>query len=458
LPTGGEEGAAWRRIAARQGRESSARAPRGRWFLGAGAVLAAAALFIAGRPRGKPAPTPRAVATAPSAPAPLASTQRPTIPHPLGEVGAVGHAGARAPAGLEVAAPPVRLALAPAPRPLPSGPVALGGDLGEAGEATVEIAPGTSARAAGDRALVRVVVDHGEVTLHVEKRVPGGPAFEVAAGPYRFRVLGTRFRVARRALDRGRGARVELWVDEGRVAVARGARALGFVEAGGHWSADRPSPQSAPSLEATPPSASAPKAPAPRSSARPRCEELAARIETAREALSCYLAEAQGSGLGAETALYEAARLRRDALRDEQGALETLRLYRARFPAGMLSAEVDLSIVELLPKLNRHQDALQEIGRLLAEDPGRERAAELHLMRGNIYREVLEDFGRAERDYAAVEAAQAPLVGDATFFRGVCLQALGRSAEARATLDRYLASGSSRFADEARRHLGRLPR
>jgi hypothetical protein len=49
-------------------------------------------------------------------------------------------------------------------------------------------------------------------------------------------------------------------------------------------------------------------------------------------------------------------------------------------------------------------------------------------------------------------------VGEASFFRGVCLQALGRADEAREVFLRYLADGPGRFADEARRRLGRLAR
>jgi hypothetical protein len=460
-PTTADEGAAWRRMAARQGhaRPEGGGGP-GWWWWSAGAVVAAVGLLVLGRagwsPAGPDARTHAALAPAPRAA--RAPEARPNV-EPALRASAAPRAAVAPPSSaapeptVATAAPPVRLALAARPVPLPAGPAAL------EDEATVEAAPGTAARAATDGALVRVVLDRGEVRLHVQKRVAGGPGFEVDAGPYRFRVLGTRFRVAHRAQEQARGSQVELWVEEGRVSVARGARALGVIEAGGHWSADqtpahtiRRPPLAAASV---PPPAPAP-APVP---ARARCGELASARETAGEAVSCYLAQAAGGdGIAAETALYEVARLRRDALRDGAGALEAFRQYRDRFPRGMLRAEVDLSIVELLPKLNRHHEALEEIGRLLAEDPGRERAAELQFLRGNIYREVLEDYGRAERDYAAVEAAHAPLVGDATFFRGVCLQALGRTVEARASLDRYLASGAERFADEARRRLARLPR
>ena len=192
-------------------------------------------------------------------------------------------------------------------------------------------------------------------------------------------------------------------------------------------------------------------------SPRATCATLGANASTARDAVACYLVVARDGGPAAETALFEIARLRRDVLGDGAGALAALQEARTRFPTGRLRQEVDLSIVELLPDLNRHNEAIEEIGRLLAEGHDLERTAELRVMRGDIYREVLEDFGHAERDYAAAEEARAPTVGDATFLRGVCLQALGRTAEARATFERYLAAaGAERFADEARRRLQRL--
>jgi hypothetical protein len=50
------------------------------------------------------------------------------------------------------------------------------------------------------------------------------------------------------------------------------------------------------------------------------------------------------------------------------------------------------------------------------------------------------------------------VVDEATFFRGACLQSLGRADEARAALERYLAAGRRPFSDEARRRLDHLAR
>jgi ferric-dicitrate binding protein FerR (iron transport regulator) len=445
-PTPGQESAAWRRLSA------PSRHGGGAVWVAAASVVAAAVLVLSARRDHAGA----VVATRAPAPARPESAAAPATPA----------AAAHAPARARAAQPPqhqTRLALAARPCPLPVGLAAL------ADEATVEVGAGTRARASADDGLVRVVVDRGEVLLHVDKRTFGGPAFEVAAGPYRFRVLGTKFRVARSASTTDR---VELWVEEGRVAVSWRGRELGIVEAGGYWAgratrvAARAPTVVADATAATPPPGDVAEAepPAPAApargglSSRTLCAELAASPATARDAVNCYLGSGDSDGVASETALFEAARLRRDALRDAAGALETFQLYRARFPRGMLRAEVDLSIIELLPKLNRHREAVEEIGRMLAGDGGRERAAELLFLRGNIYREVLEDFARAERDYAGVEAVRAPEVGDATFFRGVCLQAVGRADEARAAFERYLAAGPARFTEEATRRLRRLAR
>jgi hypothetical protein len=474
-PHGRDEAAAWRRLTSRPALVPTE--TRARRWLASGALIAAAVALIVlvGR---RPSDAPFSSSTvATHLPSPSGGHTAPLhgdAQHVEQPVGRHVDVGQPAPARLgprreQVPEPPAeapapRLALSPRPATIAPGRAAL------ADEATVEVAEGSTARASADAAWVRVLLDHGEVGLHVAKRVPGGPGFEVVAGGYHFRVLGTRFRVARNAHD---GPPVELWVEEGRVAVSHRGRALGVVAAGGHWDTGpaHPERREAPtaaerSRQSRHASASsrvvaatqASPVPAERRSAPPTCAALAADAATAREAVACYLPVAQGGDLAAETALFEIARLRRDDLGDGAGALAALQESRTRFPAGILRDDVDLAIVELLANLNRHNEAIEEIGRLLADGHGVERTAELRVMRGNIYREVLEDYGHAERDYAAAEAARAPNVGDATFFRGVCLQALGRTAEARATYQRYLDGGAARFAEEAGRRLQRLGR
>lgn len=448
---------AWGRVADRV----AARAVRRWMWTGAFAAAGVAALwFVTSR------------GDAPVASSPVVATSGAPAASKLAATAATADLlPAAAPKAVEA---PARTGVKLSRRPVTLAP----GHAALASEAEVDVASGTSARATADEDWVRVTLDSGEVGLHVEKRVAGGPGFEVVAGSYHFRVLGTRFRVARVPAGEKPEAPVELWVEEGRVEVSRRGRVLSVVGAGGHWGATPAAPtvaDASPAPAATtrvrrtkhvtkrlaarvtvaPVTDDATLAATPMLT-RARCAVLADEASTAREAVACYLEQARRDGIAGETALYEVARLRRDVLGDAEGALAALRDSRARFPRGMLRHEVDLSIVELLPKLNRHGEALEEIGRLLAEGHGEERAAELHVLRGNVYREVLEDFVRAERDYAAAEDERAPVVGEATFLRGVCLQALGHTPLARAAFERYLASGAHRYADEAKRRLNRL--
>jgi TolA-binding protein len=478
LPTPSEEAAAWHRLEETDPMTITGRTRLVRWTgLAGGAAVGVVALVLWARPD----------VMAPVAFDPGAANRRPTprvgvMPFPelpsAAEPPATSTPGRRAPNS----APRVRLALSPRPVSIAAGESEL------ADEATVQVTPEAVVEASATQRLVRVSLKRGAIDLQVTPRSPDKPVFEVAAGPYSFRVVGTAFRVT---LDPAAesGSQVRLDVTEGKVAVMRGGRHLSSVVAGQRWTEGGRHPRgesakgerasgSAGSRAAANKMAAAGGAPSSSSSAaaaaaaappadgqpvagtalrRARCGELAAAGQP-REAVACYLAQAEGDGVVAETALYETARLRRDALRDASGALDAFRAYRSRFPRGMLRAEADLSIVELLPKLNRHREALDEVGRLLAAGPGRERAAELRVLRGNIYREVLEDFSRAERDYAAAEEALRPLVGDATFFRGICLQALGKSDLARETYARYLAATPGRYREDAQRRLEILKR
>lgn len=462
-PDARAEAIAWVRVADR----APARAVRQRLWSGAFVAAGIAAAIWFGTNRADEALAPARVevaATTNAAPADLKTDPKTSRPR---DGAAVTKAAMKTAARADADQEPVRerVSLSRRPVALAEGRAAL------AAEATVEVAGGTSARATADEDWVRVTLDSGEVGLHVAKRVAGGPGFEVVAGAYHFRVLGTRFRVARVPARTAPQTPVELWVEEGRVEVSRRGRVLSIVGAGGHWGATPVA--EAPARATSSPSRRAKRlaaraavgqvtddaAPTPSSTpmlTRARCAVLADDAATAREAIACYLEQARRDGVAGETALYEVARLRRDVLGDAEGALAALRDNRARFPRGMLRHEVDLSIVELLPKVNRHGEAIAEIGRLLNEGHGEDRAAELHMLRGNIYREVLEDFVRAERDYAEAEHERAPAVGDATFLRGVCLQALGRTPMARTAFERYLESGSRRYADEAKRRLDRL--
>ena len=200
-----------------------------------------------------------------------------------------------------------------------------------------------------------------------------------------------------------------------------------------------------------------PPAPAPDlkdAAPAPDCLSLARRGQT-RDAEACFLKRAEGSGLGAEMALYEVARLRRDVLADADGALRALTEYGRRFPSGSLRREADMSQLELLVQLGRSEDALKQSDALLSSSASGERAAELHLLRGHILRKAQSRFAAAAREYELAENAGAH-GGETTYFRALCLDALGRTAEAAALFSQYLEQPQRPYAEDAKRRLKRL--
>lgn len=205
-------------------------------------------------------------------------------------------------------------------------------------------------------------------------------------------------------------------------------------------------PISAPPTRALPSRDSAsPDAVAPgvSSETQPDCMALARNSQT-RQAEQCFTARAQGTGLAAEMALYEVARLRRDVLRDPESALGALDEFRRRFPSGSLRREVDMSRVEILVGLGRANDALRESAELLGSSAGRERAGELHLLRGNVYRQTLADPQAALAEYASAERSGGALGAEATYLRATCLESLGDEAGAVAAYRAYLSSSAKR--------------
>ncbi|HTV22585.1 MAG TPA: hypothetical protein VMG12_28045 [Polyangiaceae bacterium] len=199
---------------------------------------------------------------------------------------------------------------------------------------------------------------------------------------------------------------------------------------------------------------------APSSAARP----VEARIDCtdllqkdARAAEQCYAERAaESSGLSAEAALYELARLRRDVQRDPKGALAALNDYRERFPNGSLRNEVGLSRVELLSGLGRSREALSEAEALLASAQGNERAVELYLLRGDIYRRDLSDYAGAAREYAKAEAFGGGFGAEATRLRGLSLEALGDTEGALAAYRRYLSGPDQPRKTEVNRRIEAL--
>jgi hypothetical protein len=200
----------------------------------------------------------------------------------------------------------------------------------------------------------------------------------------------------------------------------------------------------------------APTSMAPTSVARALDERVdclhIARQGEPRAAERCFAERAAGSGLSAEMALYDMARLRRDVLRDGDGALRALDDYRQRFPEGSLRHEVSITRVDLLADLGRSREALNESETLLGSASGQERAAELHMLRGNVFRRHLADPASAAREYAKAEQLGGALSAEATRQQGLSLEATGDLHGALAAYRRYLARGDGlRQAEVTRR-------
>ena len=459
------ENAAWDGALARLGRDASGHRGRLVFALVVGAVAGATALYVALSPHPRffaaRSLAPAATAPAPAAIAASAAVSSIAAPPRSPSPRAVPSSRPSAP---PADAPHIRLGRA-AVR-LPVGAAEL------ADEARVTLSPDGSARAFATPSAATVELATGAVDLHVEKRrAETGHAFEVQAGPYRFTVLGTVFRVARTAGD------VTLSVTEGRVAVSRGGTPLAIITAGGFWSGGArgepaglpPAPPAATASAGTARAlamrASASPAAVPRSSgtvagAPPSTsDDCAARAAEgdALGAADCFTAAAAGTDLGAEVALYQAARLYRDALGRPDRAVATLQEARRRFPAGALAAEVDLSLAELLPKQGRYREAREATGAALDRHPPPPRAAELHLLRGNVLRAGLARCPDAEREYAVAAGAGDEQVADAaSFWRATCLELDGRRPEARAAFASYLGRPRPARVAEARRHLQAL--
>jgi len=460
------ENAAWDGTLARLGRDAGRYRGRLVAALVLGAVTGAAALYVA---------------LSPHAPWVTSDLRPPSPGHPVpvtaGPVAATATDRASQPAARSQVA---KKASPPADAPhIRLGRAAVGLPVGAAelvGEADVNLSPDGTARAYTTPAAATVELGTGVLDLHVEKRhAEDGHAFEVAAGPYRFTVLGTMFRVSRVAND------VTLSVTEGRVAVSQGKTALAIITAGGFWSgtvAKERAPHAAPSSDAPsaargagattvasrPSAARAPQAALPATTVPPDVRTAgvlasgacAARADAGDPAgaADCFTAAATGDNLGAEVSLYEAARLYRDALGQPERAVAALQEARRRWPAGALATEVSLSLAELLPKLGRYRQALDEAQALLDRHPGGVRAAELHLLRGDVLRAGLARCPAAESEYAAAAATDDPRVADAAaFWRAACLETDGHRAEARAAFASYLARAHPQRRAEAARRL-----
>lgn len=457
----GSEERAWRRLRASGALVPGATTGFRAWIIGfstAAVVGIAVVLFM--RPVDSP------VASTEATPVPTGATPEPA-PAPK-----AGPAPAPTPGPPPAAAN--TFAASNVPRLLPAGLWAIGEDL------RVALARSSAATVASDQRGTRLGLASGEIALEVQPQ-RAGRRIEVRADPYRFVVVGTVFRVERAA------AEVKLTVDEGAVAVYRRATHLATVPAGQRWTGETrvagpapaaPSPEKRtpavvaapattgpivpPSVAVSPPAQTTIVVPRGASGTVPPplvrnvAEDCAATSLDDR--LRCLERRAGSTGIAAETALYELAELHRDWRKDLPAALTAFQAVRTRFPAGVLRLEVDLSIIDLMPRLGRHAQALEESARFLAAHPQSERAPDLHLLRGNIFREVLGDCARAATEYGA--AAASPEGGNhrARFLQAACLEALGRAPEAISAYRAFLSARANAAASDVAEAESRLRR
>lgn len=331
-----------------------------------------------------------------------------------------------------------------------------------AGEASISVGPRSQAsavRRAGSGPTVTLVA--GRAALEVVHKSRPAP-FRLIAGPFTFTVLGTAFSVERGATE------ITLAVTQGRVAVSRDKRTLALITAGGFWTGTLEA--AAPTVTAqtragtsTPgPAEFAPSAPAAApSQVKPSavsCGGRGAPGQTPATRLACWRAQVTGGGLRSEVALYNMGTIARDELGDQPQALAAFEELRRHYPDGTLRTEAELSIVGLLARTGRYADALAESARLLGQRVGNERAAELHVLRGNVYREGFGDLTRAADEYrlATNQLGRPATADEALFLHAVTLEAMGRHAEAVERYREYLTRVHPAHEKEARQRLLRL--
>lgn len=197
----------------------------------------------------------------------------------------------------------------------------------------------------------------GRIGLQVPPQRPEVP-FVVMAGPYRVRVVGTRFSIELNA------EQVSVGVTEGVVEVERDGRVV-RLRAGQSWSGAIAEPRRANVAIAST---------SVETGTQTRKALAAGDVEETLRLLSLLSRKDDPAG---ENAVYESARLVRDRLKQPREALRIWRSYRTRFPNGMLRAEVDLNIVETLAQLGSRDRALVEAEDFLQRHPDSERRTEV---------------------------------------------------------------------------------
>jgi len=186
------------------------------------------------------------------------------------------------------------------------------------------------------------------------------------------------------------------------------------------------------------------------------CRGWASHAQPER-AVDCYQTIARESGIGAEVALYEAARLSAEALDDAPRALALLEQHGTRFPNSVLRVEVEWLKIRSLERAGRLEEALSASEVLLDSAAGRTLAPKLHLLRGRIYAGARHECALALPEYVALLGEPGPAGDEAEFNRARCLEQLDKPAEARTAYQRYLGRPDARSAEAARARLAALP-
>ena len=216
---------------------------------------------------------------------------------------------------------------------------------------------------------------------------PGGGA-QAAPGTVSHHRRALRVHRARHDVHRGAGARPRR--PRGLGGARRGVTGRpppGGRVGGGHAGpvAIAPAPAEPAAQSASAPVRNAPR-PGPVDPGRPRCPACARRPPVA--------------GCGRRSRCFTSVASTRRISSEPAGALATFEELRRRFPGGPLRAESDLSIVQLLAATGTpRRGARGERGPARA-GLGPERAAELRLLRGNLYRQALGDLARPNTNTA----------------------------------------------------------
>lgn len=202
-------------------------------------------------------------------------------------------------------------------------------------------------------------------------------------------------------------------------------------------------------------SASSSVSPAQDPTEREQCLTFARQGEP-RRAADCFKERAGGGGLSAQVALYELSRLQRDALGEPAAALDSLTQYLQRFPSGSLNGEVRFSRLELLARLGKTSEALSASREFLSSPFGAERAAEVHLFRGNLFLRGAGSAADAAREYREAQTAPGRVGDDAAYQLAVALEAGGAREQAIEAYQRYLARNGGRHRSSASARLAEL--